>query len=154
VANLFKILSIYLVGVLLSGCAYVEYRRVYDIEPRLSIEQRVAVSASIERYFVAVGYVLKQRFRDYHPADMYVSVLEIPREREQKVREPRLFILVKQDGSVQLMHSEWFLNDNPFGESKYKPQDVVSLVREDLIAKVRREVGVSVDVQLSERGYY
>lgn len=142
-------------SVLLStGCAYVEYRRIYNVEPSISAEKRTAVGTVVERYFLDKGYVLKQKYHDYHPDDMYVSAFEIPRTTEQKVRHPYLSVLVKQTGIVQIKHSEWFLDTNPFGDSKHKPKDLIAAAREDLITRIKNQTGIVVDIQLFEKGYY
>lgn len=152
--NRFGKLVSFLLVTLVAGCAYVEYRRVYNIEPGLSAEQRTSIGAVIEHHFVDRGYVLKQKYRDYYPDEMYVSILEIPKTAGQKVRHPYLLVLVKSAGIVQLKHSEWFLDDSPFGESKNKPEDVVAVAKEELIAKLKKQLGITVDIQLFGKGPY
>ena len=152
--NSLRILTLCVIAAFLSSCAYVEYRRIYDIQPRLSAEQRVAVGDVIERYFSYKGYNLKQKYHDYEPDDAYVTVFQIPRSAEQKVREPYIYILVKKTGVVQLKHLEWFFEDSLFTESKNKPQDLIASVKSDLVIEIKKNVGVTVDIQLSDKGYY
>ncbi|SRR6266487_4817402 len=148
--NFVNALALLTLATLVTGCAYFEYRRVYTIESTLSAEQRTAIGAVIENHFVDSGYTLKRKYHDYHPDDAYVSVLEIPRTSAQKVRDPNLFVLVRTT-NVQLKHSEWYLYPMLLGDSKNIPDDIVSDAKAELIAKIKKQLGIVVDIKLFEK---
>lgn len=139
---------------LLAGCAYHEYRRVYTFEPRPSADQRTAVASAVERYFLDRGYVLKQKFRSHSPTGSLVSVLEIPKTSERKVLRAELFISAADDGAIELTYEEWFWKSNPFAAGSHAPSDVLGATRADLIAHLKQQLGVSLDLKFSRRSYY
>ena len=142
-----------LLAVLLAGCAYHHYQRVYSLEPNLSAGQRAAASAVLERYFNEAGYILKQKYRD-HSDRSQVSVFQIPRSTELKVRDGRLFVAVRDNGVIELSHDEWFLINTPFGAGAHLPGDLVGAARTELLARIRAEVNSPADLRLSRRSHY
>jgi hypothetical protein len=138
---------------LLSGCLYVQYRRDYDVAPVLSAEQCDAVAGEIERYFSGKGYVLRQKYREYYPEDMHVSVLENPHPTGRKARESYLGVIVKKSGVVQLEHTEVYFHGAPFSGDQGKPLDVIADAREELAERIKGQVGVSVDLRLMKEDH-
>jgi hypothetical protein len=99
-----RLLAACILAAVLTGCAYVEYRRVYELHPRIAVQQRASVIEAIERYLIDKGLRLKQKYRDLHPQDRFVSALEIPRIPQEKRRHPFLLVIFADDGIVQFIH--------------------------------------------------
>lgn len=130
----------------LTGCAYVEFRRAYEVRPELSVSQRIAVNEVVEHYFTERGLLLKLKYHDYYPEDKYVTVLEIPRKPEEKRRYPTLQISVDSSGRLQLIHTEWFLNE--------KPNDLVAMSGPDIVELVNNALNIRIELNLVQKGYY
>jgi hypothetical protein len=133
----------------MTGCAYVEYKRVYDIRPVLSISQRLIVSELIENYFLDQGFILKQKYHDHYPDDKYVTVLEVPRSpKDNERREFILSISVNSTGQVKLSHSEYFLQN-----IREIPADVLAKASTEIIQKVKAVTGIKIELSLSQKSY-
>lgn len=143
--TLFRSVCSALLVLVLTGCAYVEFRRAYEIHPELSVSQRIAVNEVAEHYFTERGLRLKLKYHDYYPEDKYVTVLEIPRKPEEKRRSPALQISVDSSGRLQLTHSEWFLNE--------EPSDFVAMSGPDIVERVNKALNIRVELNLVQKGY-
>lgn len=137
---------------LLAGCAYVRYERVYAVEPNLTVEQRSAAAAAVETFFVDRGYVLTRKYRVHTPESAQVSVFDISKTIKRDVREAEISVWVRDRG-IELAHEEWFYDNNPIGPSRHLPDDQLGLIRGELVAYLR-ERGISVDLRLARRGYF
>lgn len=139
-----RVLVAWVLAAGLTGCAYVEYRRVYEAHPPFSTTQRASVGEVVERYFIDKGLVLRQRYHDLYPQDLLVSVLEIPRTPGQKRRDPFLFVIVTDGGLLRLVHSEWYLGR--------PPDDLVADSKPGLLTRIADRVGGSRDLRLAPSG--
>lgn len=132
----------------LTGCAYVEYLRVYDIRPELAASQRLAVNDVLEHYFLDKGFILKQKYRDYYPVAQYVTVMGIHGKPEDKREEPTLTISVNSTGLVKISYSIYFLQT-----FTATPDDILAASADEIINKVKSITGVAIELNLSKRSY-
>jgi hypothetical protein len=111
----------------LTGCAYVEYRRKYELSVSVPETERGPLSDTLEHFFVQRGLVLKQKYHDLYPHNVLVSAFEIPRTREEDRRYPVLFVTTSKSGLVQFIQSEWYFNTKP------EPEDLVAVAKPELL---------------------
>jgi hypothetical protein len=136
-----RLLAICVLAAELAGCAYVEYRRVYELHPHVSETQRLTVGEVVERYFLDKGLLLQQKYRDVYPERRLVSALEIPRRPEEKRRHAFLFVVIADGGVLQLIHSEWYL--------RHTPDDFVAESKRELLTRISGEIGANADLRLA-----
>jgi len=119
----------------LSGCAYVEYRRAYELSVSVPETEREPLSDALDRFFAERGLVLKQKYRDVYPRNVLVSVFEIPRTPEEDRRYPQLLVTTADSGFVQFMQSEYYF------DMKHEPEDLVALAKPALLKTIAATIG-------------
>jgi hypothetical protein len=119
----------------LTGCAQMEYRRTYELSVSVPETEREPLSDALDHFFAHRGLVLKQKYRDLYPRNVLVSAFEIPRTREEDRRYPRLFVITSDNGLVQLIQSEYYLNTKP------APEDLISVAKPDLLKAIAATIG-------------
>jgi hypothetical protein len=119
----------------LSGCAYVEYRRTYELSMSVPEAEREPLSDALDRFFAQRGLVLKQKYRDVYPRNVLASVFEIPRTPEEDRRDPQLLVTTADSGSVQFVQSEYYF------DPKHKPEDLLALAKPALLKTIAATIG-------------
>jgi hypothetical protein len=132
------------------GCAYVEYVRQYDVwvKPREAAPAE-EIERVFETYLSEKGLILREKYEIVAPQQLRVVVFEIPRDPQAKRRRPFLFLLMRKDRDLQLRHSEWF-----FSPTSDAPDDFIASIKEELVARARRELSANIGMALSERRHY
>ncbi len=133
---------------ILAGCGYVNDSRVYCIRPSVPQDDGQPIAKVVEARLVQKGLVLKTRFHDTYPADVAVSVLEIPRLPNEKRQDPLLIVYVKNGNIVELEHSEWWLNTSK------RPTDYIEESAPELIHAIKTELGLEVELAIVKEKLY
>jgi len=139
---------ILLVLVTIAGCAYVNDSRVYEIRPDFEADQVELLSSEIEKHLIEKGLVLKSRYHDLYPENIYVSVFEIPRTEKEERRDPQLIVLIKNERTVQLKHSEWWYS------KKSRPADFIKGISDDIKSLAYKKFDAEIDIRLIQEDLY
>jgi hypothetical protein len=123
-----------------TGCAYVEYRRTYQLSVSVSRANRESLSGALDRFFTQRGLVLKLKYRDLYPRNELVSEFEIPRTPDEDRRYPQLLVSTTDTGILRFVQSEYYF------EAKSQPQDLVGRVKPQLLETIAATVGGQPDL--------
>lgn len=132
----------------LVSCAYVNDSRLYSIRPSMSNDQAQQIAKVMEAQLVKKGLILKKRFHDTYPEDIAVSIFEIPRLPVEKRYDPLIIFYIKSGNIVELKHSEWWL------ERSQRPRDYIMNIAPELIAAVKKELGLEIELAIQKEDLY
>ena len=139
----------------LASCAYVEFSRKYEVSSSADDIKPEKIEIVLERFFKEKGLKLIKKYKIMHPKIERHLVFEIPREKEEKRRDPYLRVTVLMNNSLIMEHREWFLSVNPIPSMEpHLPNDYIAPLQQEIEAEMKNNLGVEVKVSFISKSYY
>jgi hypothetical protein len=133
---------------ILTGCAYVKDSHLYSVRSSSGNDRTQQIAKVVESHLTSNGLILKTKYHDTYPEDIVVSVFEIPRLPTEKRRHPEIIQFIRSGKTIQLKHSEYWLN------SSSRPRDYIKDIAAEIVSAVKSELGLNIELAIDKEDIY
>ena len=134
-----------------TGCAYVEFSREYEIAGAFDNSEVNDIESFLERFFEEKGLIPIRKYTELYPSNIRYLIYEIPRALNSKRRRPTVIAIISSNKDIHLEHNEWFFS--PSSKDKH-PRDYLASIKDDLEYQMKRSFGKTIKMSFTKKSYY